>query len=421
MQNSADIFYSFPRVIDLSLTRMRQALLGLSLDLPPIIHIAGTNGKGSTLSFLRAILEAAGKTCHIYTSPHLVTIHERYVIAGKQISEENLLQIAIQVKEIAKNIPLTIFEAETLAGFIAFSQTKADFLLLETGLGGRLDATNVIDAKCLTMITPIDYDHKEFLGDDLVQIAREKCGIMREKTPAIIGRQKAEIDEIIAEEAQKLSAPIKEFGRDFDAFESMGNFCFQTENQFFEMPMPALKGVHQFDNAGHAIMAAINLGIDETSIAKGIQNAKWPARMQSLNFGKFGEMAKAAGCELWLDGGHNPHGSNAAAAFISDLQKQSPRELILICGLLANKDLDGFFKAFAPLKPITYCAPIQMSPNGESPQNLAKIAQKYALETLEFENIETAIIAATQTQNARIIICGSLYLAGEVLGKNKCI
>lgn len=416
--NSADIFYSFPRVIDLSLNRIKQALGLINLNLPPVIHIAGTNGKGSTLAFLRAILEAAGKNCHIYTSPHLVTIHERYVIAGKQIGENELFEIANQVKDIAQSIPLTIFEAETLAGFIAFSKTNADYLLLETGLGGRLDATNAIDEKCLTIITPIDYDHKEFLGDDLRQIAREKCGILRANTPAIIGRQRDEALEIIEQCSSELNAPIFTFGRDFDAFTSMGNFCFQTENQFFELPMPSLKGAHQLENAGCAIMAALQLGIDENSIANGIKSAKWPARMQAINFGKFGKMANDMGCELWLDGGHNPHGANAAAQFIAQLQMQNPRELILICGLLANKDLNGFFNAFAPLKLKTYCAPILMSPYGESPQNLAKIAANYGLEATSFESVESAISKATINPNARIIICGSLYLAGEVLGKN---
>ncbi|MBN8647785.1 MAG: bifunctional folylpolyglutamate synthase/dihydrofolate synthase [Caulobacterales bacterium] len=418
MQSSADIFYSFPRVIDLSLERMKFALAKIALNLPPIIHIAGTNGKGSSLAFLRAILESAGKKCHVYTSPHLVTIHERYVIAGEQISENALLQYALKVKEIASEIPLTIFEAETLAGFLAFSDTKADYLLLETGLGGRLDATNAIDDKALTIITPIDYDHKEFLGEDLGQIAREKCGILRKDVPVIVGRQRDGIFEIIEDEAQKLNAPTKFLGRDFDAFMSYGKFCFQTDAQFFELPNPSLSGVHQFDNAACAIMAALSLGVDEGAIANGIANAKWSARMQNINFGKFGEMAKENGCELWLDGCHNPHGANAAAGFIANLQKQSPRELILICGLLANKDANGFFDAFAPLKPITYCAPIQMSPNGESPEALANIAAEHALSAQTFANIETAIQTGTQNNGARIIICGSLYLAGEVLGKN---
>ena len=419
MQSSADIFYSFPRVIDLSLERMKLALAKIALNLPPIIHIAGTNGKGSSLAFLRAILESAEKKCHVYTSPHLVTIHERYVIAGEQISENALLQYALKVKEIAQEIPLTIFEAETLAGFLAFSDTKADYLLLETGLGGRLDATNAIDDKALTIITPIDYDHKEFLGDDLGQIAREKCGILRKDVPVIVGRQRDGIFEIIEEETQKQNADAKFLGRNFDAFMSYGKFCFQSDTQFFELPNPSLSGVHQFDNAACAIMAALSLGIDEGAIANGIANAKWPARMQNINFGKFGEMAKANDCELWLDGGHNPHGANAAAGFIANLQKQSPRELILICGLLANKDAGGFFDAFAPLKPNVYCAPIQMSSYGENPEKLTQIANSYGLEAAAYENIETAIQKAIQSKNARIIICGSLYLAGEVLNLNQ--
>ncbi len=413
---SADIFYSFPRVIDLSLNRIKQALGLINLNLPPVIHIAGTNGKGSSLAFLRAILDAEGNVCHIYTSPHLVTIHERYVLSGEQISEEKLFAIAKQIKEITKHIPLTIFEAETLAGFIAFSNTPADYLLLETGLGGRLDATNAIDKKCLTIITPIDYDHKEFLGDDLKKIALEKCGILRAGVPVIIGRQREEVLEIIEAEAKKIGAPIYVFGRDFDGFMSYGKFCFQTISQFLELPNPSLKGIHQYDNAAVALMAATVLGIKQEAF-DGISNAKWPARLQKLD-GKFGDLAAKKGNELWLDGGHNPHGANAAANFIYSLQKQDKRDLVLICGLLANKDANGFFDAFAPLKPQVICAPINMSPNGESPHNLVKIAAQHNLNASAANSIEEAILTATQKQNSRIIICGSLYLAGEVLGKN---
>ncbi|KAF0183910.1 MAG: dihydrofolate synthase / folylpolyglutamate synthase [Hyphomonadaceae bacterium] len=416
---AAEIFYAFPRVIDLSLDRIRAALKPLDLVLPPIIHIAGTNGKGSTLAFLRSILEAAGKTCHVYTSPHLVTIHERYVIAGKQISEEALLKYAKIVQEIAKGIPLTIFEAETLAGFLAFADTPADYLLLETGLGGRLDATNAIDQKLLTIITPIDYDHKEFLGEDLAQIAREKCGILRAKTPAIIARQREEIVDVIEHEIEIIGAIPLVFGQEWDSYQSYGKLCLQTENQLIELPPPSLHGAHQFENAGTAARAALALGIEEAAIARGLQSAKWPARMQRFDFGEYGSMAISVGAELWLDGGHNPHGARAAANFMAQLQDKNPRPFVLICGLLGNKDLEGFFEAFKQLSPKIMCVPITSSPNGTAPEALAKTAQSMGFDAIAFEDFELALTAALQfATTPRVLICGSLYLAGSVLADN---
>lgn len=426
MTSAAEIFYSFPRVIDLSLDRMKAALNKLLLDeksqklnLPPIIHIAGTNGKGSTLAFLRAILEAAGKTCHVYTSPHLVTIHERYIIAGKMIGEEELAKYAQMVKELSKDIPLTIFEAETLAGFIAFSQNKADYLLLETGLGGRLDATNAIDDKRLTIIAPVDYDHKEFLGDDLAQIAREKCGILRENIDVVVARQRDVALEAIIDEAKELNCKTHIFGQDWDAYASYGNLCVQNESQLLDLPTPSLKGAHQYENAGTAVISALLLGIDEEAISQGVKSAKWPARMQPLTNGPLAEIAKEHNSELWLDGGHNPHGANAAAAFINSLQNKDKKEFVLICGLLNNKDHNGFFEIFSKLNPETYCVPIKSTPNFETPENLVKLAKSYNIEAFAANNVISALKEATKDKNnVRILICGSLYLAGEILANN---
>lgn len=419
MQTSAEIFYSFPRVIDLSLDRMKAALSSplINIDnLPPIIHIAGTNGKGSTLAFLRAMLEAEGKICHVYTSPHLVHIHERYVVSGNEISEEELLKYANITKEIAKNIPLTIFEAETLAGFLAFSENKADYLLLETGLGGRLDATNAIDKKRLCLISPIDYDHKEFLGDDIIKIAREKSGIMRENTPVIIGRQTDEACDAIISHAEKLNAPIKVFGQDFDAYPSYGNLNLQTEDRLYDLPPPSLIGSHQFENAGLAAMAALELGINEDSIAKGLRNAKWPARMQPIISGKaktiIGDKA-----EIFLDGGHNPHGAISAANAISKMLNNRP--FILIAGLLNNKDASGFFDAFKGLKPICYTVPINSSLNSYDPLELSELANYKGIDANPMDNIFEAIEAAiAKYNNPLILICGSLYMAGDFLAEN---
>lgn len=396
---------------------MEKALALLDLDLPPIIHIAGTNGKGSSLAFLRAILECAGKKCHVYTSPHLVTIHERFVIAGMQISEAELYEIALEVQKIAETVPLTIFEAETLAGFIAFSRTPADYLLLETGLGGRLDATNVIKNKALTIITPIDYDHKEYLGDDILQIAREKCGILRENTPAIIARQRDNVLEEIEKEAAFLKAPIYCFGRDFDGFMSYGKYCFQTESEFIELPNPALIGDHQLENAANAIMAAKLLGIANVHIADGVRSAKWPARLQRLKDGKIGQKAVNSNCDVWLDGGHNPHGGRALAAFLEKLNITDKKDLILICGFLSNKDFIGFLSNFVGLGPRIFAIPIETSPNSAKANEIVEKANSIGLAAVPFENFETALKACFTEKNKRVIICGSLYLAGEVLAK----
>lgn len=418
-QTAADIFYSFPRVIDLGLERIQKALAMLEINLPPIIHVAGTNGKGSTLAFLRAILESAGKKCHVYTSPHLVTIHERYVVAGTQISESELLKIALQVKEIAQNIPLTIFEAETIASFIAFSETKADYLLLETGLGGRLDATNAIETKELCIITPIDYDHKEYLGDDIKQIAREKCGIMRNKVPVIVARQGENVLKTIEAEAEKLNAPLYTFGRDFDGFMSYGKFCFQTLNEFLELPNPSLAGDHQLDNASNAIMAAKLLGIENELIARGVQSAKWPARLQRLDFGWIGEIARQQNCEIWLDGGHNPHGGRALSAFIEKQNAIEEKPTILVCGFLNNKDIGGFLENFIKFNPLILPIEIETSTNSAKVQDIALIIRHLKMSTRIAGDFTQALQLATRGKNHRIIICGSLYLAGEILAKNK--
>ncbi len=414
-QTAADIFYSFPRVIDLGLERIQKALSMLEITLPPIIHVAGTNGKGSTLAFLRAILESAGKKCHVYTSPHLVTIHERFVVAGRQIAESKLLEIARQVKEIAQNIPLTIFEAETLAGFIAFSKTVADYLLLETGLGGRLDATNAVTNKLLTILTPIDYDHKEYLGEDILEITREKCGILRENTQLIVARQNDEVLEVIEQEAAKLKAPLHIFGRDFDAFMSYGKYCFQTENEFMELPNPSLEGPHQLENAANAIMAAKILGIDDTAIANGIKSAKWPARLQKLNWGWIGEIANQKNCEIWLDGGHNPHGGRALAAFLEKLNLIEEKPIVLICGFLNNKDIGGFLKNFTAFNPLILPIEIATSSNSAKVQDVALIARHLKMNTRISGDFKDAFQLATRGKNRRIVICGSLYLAGDVL------
>jgi dihydrofolate synthase / folylpolyglutamate synthase len=380
---AADIFYRFPRVIDLSLGRI-QAALALLGDpqekLPPVVHVAGTNGKGSTIAFVRAMAEAAGLRVHVYTSPHLVRIEERYRLAGTLIAPGHLERLARQVEAVAREVPLTIFEAETVAGFLAFAEVPADLVLLEVGLGGRLDATNVITCPRLTAITPVDYDHKEFLGDTIELIAAEKAGILKPGVPVVVGAQRPEALAVIGARAGALGAPMLVFGRDYDGWAQHGRFVVQTTDRLLDLPEPALAGAHQTLNAAMACQLALELELPEEAIATGLSTARWPARMQRLVRGPYAQLLEAVGGELWLDGGHNPQGAEAAARYMARLAARDARPFALVCGLLANKDQSGFFEAFAPLNPAAVVtAPVRSSPTGMEPQALAALARSQGL------------------------------------------
>lgn len=421
-RTAADIFYGFPLVIDLSLDRMHAALALLGdpqLRTPPVVHVAGTNGKGSTVAFLRAMLEADGQRVHAFTSPHLVRMEERYRLAGRLIEPDHLLACAEAVAAIAGQVPLTIFEAGTVAGFLAFSEVPADVLLLEVGLGGRRDATNVIATPRLTAITPVDYDHKEFLGPTIAAIAGEKAGIIKPGVPCVVAPQRDEAIDVIEARAATVGAPLLLNGRDWDCWrEPTGGLAFQTGDRFFELPPPSLLGAHQAMNAGTAAMAALMLGLGPQAIAEGVRRARWPARMQPLVKGPYAEPVVAAGGELWLDGGHNPHGAAAAAGFIASLQAKDPRPFILLCGLLANKDSDGFLSAFKRLAPeAVITLPIASSTNGHAPTALAQLAEAagYRAEAADSVADGIARALAVAPHRPRILICGSLYLAGDVL------
>lgn len=420
MSDAAAIFYGFPRVIDLSLDRMRAALAVLGdphLALPPTVHVAGTNGKGSTIAFLRAMLEAAGRRVHVYTSPHLVRIEERWRLAGTLIAPDRLEALARRVAEAARTAPLTIFEAETVAGFLAFAETPADALLLEVGLGGRLDATNVIPPPALSLITPVDFDHKEFLGDTIGQIAGEKAGIIKPGTPCLVGPQRPGAVDVIEARAAAAGAPLSLFGRDWDAWSERGRLLVQTGDTLLDLSAPALPGRHQIVNAGLAAVAALNLALPDSAIAAGVEQARWPARMQRLKEGPFAQVVQAAGGELWLDGGHNPHGAAAAAAFIETLQARDPRPLGLVFGLLANKDHAGFLQAFAPLAPLASAVPVRSAPGGAAPGDLARAALGFgiAAEAADSPMEGLAALVSRLGPRPRVLICGSLYLAGDVL------
>ena len=331
-----------PQRIDLSLDRMRIlcAALGDPQDrLPPVVHVAGTNGKGSTVAFIRAIAEAAGLRVHSYTSPHLVRFNERIRLAGQLIGDQALNAVLDRVEAAIDRggSEATVFESTTAAAFVAMSETPADLAIIEVGLGGRLDATNVIDRPLLSVITPVDLDHAEFLGNELGGVAGEKAGILKAGARGLIARQAGPAMAVIEAAAQAVHAPLTVMGVDFDAWAERGGLSFQDQERFLDLPAPALTGPHQIDNAGLAIAVALELDLPEAAIAGGLRSVRWPARMQRLTAGPYGEAARAADAELWLDGGHNPHAAAAMAVALGERQARAARPLALIVGILANR------------------------------------------------------------------------------------
>lgn len=411
-----------PKKIDLSLGRMRRLCAALGdpqRELPPIIHVAGTNGKGSTVAFLRAMAEAAGLRVHVFTSPHLVRFAERIRLAGTLISEEHLAEVLGRVEAANAGEAITFFEITTAAAFQAFSEVPADLCLLEVGLGGSLDATNVIDPPALSVITPVDHDHREFLGDEIAGIAGEKAGIIKRGTPVVTGWQRQEALAVIEGRAEALGAPLQAMGRDFDAFGQAGRLVLQTHDRLLDLPLPSLAGPHQIANAGLAAMAALSLEhpqIDEAAIAAGVASAVWPARMQRLTAGPLASLANLARTDLWLDGSHNVHAARALCETLLALQGRDGRPTTLICGLLGNKDIEGFFDAFRSLGPRVLCVPFE-SEAASPPERLVSAARAAGLEAEASPDVEAAVVAALSGHGPgpRLVICGSLYLAGEVL------
>lgn len=404
-----------PQRIDLSLERMASLCraLGDPQDrLPPVVHVAGTNGKGSTVAFVRAMAEAAGLKVHAYTSPHLVRFNERIRLAGTLIDDATLQAVLDRIE--ATGLEATVFESTTAAAFLAMAENPADLAVIEVGLGGRLDATNVISRPLITAVAPVDLDHAEFLGTDLGGVAGEKAGIFKPGAPAILGRQSEIAHAALTDRAEAVGAPVTAMGADFDAWAERGGMVVQTAERLLDLPAPRLPGPHQIDNAGLATAIALELGLPEEAIARGIQTAAWPARMQRLTAGPYGRTATAAGAELWLDGGHNPHAAAALAAFLAERQARDPRPTALIVGILANKDHAGFFEALrgsnAQVFTVAFdgaCAP---------PEALAAVATGHGLGALAVGQVDAALDRALSLGAGRVVICGSLYLAGEVLG-----
>ncbi|GGX72541.1 bifunctional folylpolyglutamate synthase/dihydrofolate synthase [Litorimonas cladophorae] len=418
-----------PKKIDLGLERIERVLKALGnphLRLPPAIHIAGTNGKGSTTAFLRAMVEAEGKTAHVYTSPHLVRFNERITLASKEISNSTLLNVLERVMEANAGQPLSFFEATTAAAFLAFSETHADYALIEVGLGGRYDATNVFDP-IASVITPINYDHAEFLGRDLAKIAREKAGIVKDNVPVFAGRQEDLVSAVLRNEAAKHRAPIQFLTEDFRAYREQDRMVFDADDVLMDLPKPALIGSHQIDNAGVAIATARAIGISDEAIGKGLSKVIWPARLQSLTTGLYADMVADSNGELWLDGGHNPHAAAALADAMAELQDRSERVLILIMGILGNKDAGKFLDKFTGLASSVIAVDIPGSP-ALAPETIKELAENRGMIGQVAENLTDAVQRAINTGEAlsreavsdtitppRILICGSLYLAGQVL------
>ena len=404
-----------PQRIDLSLDRMRVLCTALGDPqhrLPPIIHVAGTNGKGSTVALLRAIAEAAGLKVHVYTSPHLVRFNERIRLAGDLITDEALNAILDRIEAVASEA--TVFESTTAAAFVAMSETPADLAIIEVGLGGVLDATNVIERPLLSLITPVDLDHAEFLGTSLRGVAVEKAGILKPGARGLIARQAPEAMEAIEAAALAVSAPLTVMGVDFDAWAERGGLAFQDQERFLDLPAPALAGPHQIDNAGLAVAAALELDLPEGAIAEGLRTVRWPARMQRLTEGPYAEAARAADAELWLDGGHNPHAARALALTLARRQATAPRPTALIVGMLGNKDAGGFFEALKESGATVFTVGFEGA--AAEPEALAAVARGHGLGATTAGTVEQALAQALRLGAGRVVICGSLYLAGEVLG-----
>lgn len=385
------------------------------LSLPPVIHIAGTNGKGSTLAMCRAILEAAGLKVHTYTSPHLVKFHERIRVAGELISEDALSALLEECETVNGTEPITFFEITTAAAFLAYSRTSADYLILEVGLGGRLDATNVIDQPVVSVITSIGLDHQQYLGDTIEEIAREKAGILKRESVGVVGVQSPEVREEIEQVALRVGAPLKIANQDWQSFLQNGRLVFQDEDGLLDLPLPALQGPHQIDNAGNAIAAvrALKDGrISDAAIETGLLAVRWPARMQKLGDGHLTTLI-SIGSELWLDGGHNgPAGVVLAQAF----RNLPQRSLVMIWGMLNTKDPGAFIANFKNLEPRVFTIAIPDEVNAIPADELAEIARSNGINATSATSLENALEQASRMDPApRILICGSLYLAGHVL------
>jgi dihydrofolate synthase/folylpolyglutamate synthase len=411
-----------PSKIDFSTGRVERLLA--ALDHPErrmgrVIHVAGTNGKGSTTAFLRAIAEAAGLTAHVLTSPHLVRFAERIRIAGTLITDQQLDELADVVEAANEGQPISFFEISSALAFEAFARTPADLAIIEVGLGGRFDCTNVFEAPAVAVITPVALDHLEILGPELSKIAWEKAGIIKAGRPVVSARQVDEALAVIEREAAELGAPLILMGRDFDAYEQRGRLVVQFDDRLLDLPPPSLYGPHQIGNAGVAIAAMRALDdprITEDAIARGVASTVWPGRFQSLTKGPLGEKARVRGADLWLDGAHNPHGGEALAQAAANLAAKDGRPVTLIVGMFGRKDAPNFFPHFSALGPRVFTTTFE-SPSAAPPDVLAEAATAAGLNATAADSIPDALDRALAEPGLapHVIICGGLHFVGDVL------
>jgi dihydrofolate synthase / folylpolyglutamate synthase len=419
-----------PRRIDLSLERMQRLLQRLDCPerkLPGTIHVAGTNGKGSTIAYLRAILEAAGLRVHVYTSPYLARINESYRLGraggGVLVDDDELRAALTHCERVNQGEPITLFEIETAAAFCLFARHPAEVVLLEVGLGGRLDATNVIDRPLASVITPIGVDHTEFLGSSLIEITGEKAAIIKRGVPVICAEQTPEVGAVIALQARRMHAPLHAAGEGWHVNVERGRLVYQDERGLMDLAAPRLFGRHQFDNAGLAIATLRALEVfklDPADFEAGIVGAEWPARMQRLTSGALVNQAPP-GSEIWLDGGHNADGGRVVAAALGDLEERVSRPLVVIIGMMANKDALGFLANFAGLTRHIIAVKIPDQDHAMAPHTLADAARQLGMRVETSAGVSAALAALTRLAYEvppRILITGSLYLAGPVLAAN---
>lgn len=423
----------YPRGFDLSLDRIRRLLddLGRPQDrMPPVIHIAGTNGKGSATAFSRALIEAAGLSAHVHTSPHLVRWHERYRIgvaggSGRLVSDEELLDAVLRAEKANAGQSITVFELLTAVIFILFSEHPADAAIVEVGLGGEFDATNVIDQPAVSLIMPVALDHQAWLGNTITEIAKAKAGIIKRARPVVVGRQEEQAAlDVLVGTAEKAGSPLQIYGQDYFAYEENGRLVYQDGDGLMDLPLPALPGRHQHANAAAAIRAVKSAGfrLTEDIVARAMKSVTWPARLQRLKTGNLLPFAPV-GAEIWLDGGHNPHGGRAVAEAMVAFEERDPRPLYLITGMINTKDPKGYFEAFQGLARKVYTVAIQKSDAGLDPVALASDAAEAGLNAGPAASAAAALseIAAEIGENEkppRILIGGSLYFAGNILEEN---
>lgn len=406
-----------PKIIDLTLDRVHRLLAATGHPeraLPPVIHVAGTNGKGSTVAMLRAGIEGAGQSAHVYTSPHLARFHERIRVAGRLIDEAALTALLDECLAANGPEPITYFEITTVAALLAFARRPADWTLLEVGLGGRLDATNVIARPAMTVITPVDLDHQQYLGDTLAEIAFEKAGILKRGIPCVVGAQQDAAMEVIERQAARMGSPLLAQGQHWHVAVERGRLVYQDETGLRDLPLPNLAGPHQIDNAGMALAVLRHLRFPDAALEAAVSRADWPARMQRLRKGPLVELAD--GADVWLDGGHNP----AAGGVLAETLRAMPkRPTHLVCGMLRTKDAAGYLRPLAEVAASLTAVAIPGETATLTAEETAAASRAAGIETFLADSPHDAVRRIAETApGARILICGSLYLAGHVLREN---